>query len=63
MKKITFLIVCCIVLISCNNKNNDEMNANEIFPKGQKAEANFIGTAWVEMLSIDNENLIRKCIM
>lgn len=32
------------------------MNAKEIFPKGQKAEANFIGTAWVEMLSIDNNN-------
>jgi quercetin dioxygenase-like cupin family protein len=29
------------------------MNTNQIFPKGQKATANFTGDAWVEMLSAD----------
>jgi quercetin dioxygenase-like cupin family protein len=29
------------------------MKTNEIFPKGQKAAANFTGDAWVKMLSSD----------
>lgn len=32
------------------------MSTEKIFPKGQKAEANFTGTAWVEMLSSDDAN-------
>ena len=29
------------------------MKTNQLFPKGQKATANFTGDAWVEMLSAD----------
>lgn len=30
------------------------METKNIFPKGQKVEANFTGTAWVEILSVNN---------
>ena len=45
-----------LIFVSCSSKNNDSMKTIEIFPKGQKAEANFTGTAWVEMLSTDDAN-------
>ena len=58
MKKTRILLICLIAVftISCNNKseNKNNMEAKDIFPKGQKVEANFTGTAWVEMLSVNN---------
>lgn len=57
MKTLFNFTIACIALFftSCNgNNSNNNMNANEIFPKGQKAEANFTGTAWVEMLVTDD---------
>jgi len=56
MKKVLILACTALIAVSCATKNNETMNTNEIFPKGQKAEANFTGTAWVEMLVTDNEN-------
>ncbi|MDR2010899.1 MAG: cupin domain-containing protein [Bacteroidales bacterium] len=55
MKKSTIIILVFTTLIvtSCNNKKSMEMK--EIFPKGQKAEAYFTGTAWVEMLVSDDK--------
>ncbi|MDH6534569.1 quercetin dioxygenase-like cupin family protein [Parabacteroides sp. PM5-20] len=50
MRKTIIMICAALVAVSCGNKNNETMKANEIFPKGQKAAANFTGTAWVEML-------------
>lgn len=57
MKRSGIILACLtLVLVSCGAKNDSKMKADEIFPKGQKAEANFTGTAWVEMLSTDAEN-------
>ncbi|MDL2303104.1 cupin domain-containing protein [Dysgonomonas sp. OttesenSCG-928-D17] len=59
MKRTLFFSMACSILMlsGCNgnnSKNDNNMNTNEIFPKGQKAEANFTGTAWVEMLVTDD---------
>lgn len=35
-------------------QKTNNMKQTEIFPKGLKAEANFVGTAWVEMLVTDS---------
>lgn len=56
MKKGFILVCAALIAVSCTTKNNEAMNTNEIFPKGQIAEANFTGTAWVEMLVTDNTN-------
>lgn len=53
-----FVLTCCIVIAAgCsegNSKKDNSMKSNDVFPKGQKAEANFTGTAWVEMLVTDD---------
>lgn len=49
-------LVFIFLLSTACNKNNNSMKTNEIFPKGKKAEANFTGTAWVEVLSADDAN-------
>jgi len=56
MKQI--LIITCVILISisCNTQKDNTMNTNEIFPKGQKANENFTGDTWVEILTMDPEN-------
>ena len=54
MKKAIILACTALLVASCGSKNNKTMNTNGIFPKGQKAEANFTGTAWVQMLVADN---------
>ena len=43
-----------LILAACNSKMKNTMEAKEIFPKGQKAETNFTGTAWVKMLVTDD---------
>jgi len=54
--KLIFITVCVAVgLMSCNTKNNT-MNITEIFPKGEKATANFTGETHVQMLTVDGEN-------
>ena len=45
-----------LAMVSCNGKSNNEMKTGDIFPKGKKTEANFTGTAWVEMLVTDADN-------
>ena len=54
MKKTIILACTTFLLMSCGSKNKEEMNTNGIFPKGQRAEANFTGTAWVQMLVTDD---------
>ncbi|MDH8701600.1 quercetin dioxygenase-like cupin family protein [Dysgonomonadaceae bacterium PH5-43] len=59
MKTLSYFAIACISILfmGCNGNNynnNGNMETNKIFPKGQKAEANFTGTAWVEMLVTDN---------
>lgn len=49
-------VAIILILPACNKNNEEQMKTNEIFQKGQKAESNFTGTAWVEMLSVDNAN-------
>lgn len=58
MKKRNYLfsIFTVLAMVSCNGKSNNGVKTIDIFPKGQKAEANFTGTAWVEMLVTDAEN-------
>ncbi len=46
-------VLAAAALTACNFKSEYAMNMNEVFPKGKKAEANFTGSAWVEMLSAD----------
>lgn len=50
------LIFTIFVSTACNTNNDQQMKTSQPFSKGQKAEANFTGTAWVEMLSADNAN-------
>lgn len=56
MKQI--LLTACVALLvtSCSTKNNTTMKTTELFPKGQKAEQNFTGDTWVQMLTTDGEN-------
>ena len=54
MRKTIIVICTALAAVSCGNRNNETMKTNEIFPKGQKAGANFTGTAWVEMLVTDD---------
>lgn len=44
-----------LIVTGCGGKNVNTINSNEIFPKGQKAEANFTGTAWVDMIVTDDK--------
>lgn len=55
MRKIIIMICVTLAVVSCGNKKSVMMNTNGIFPKGQKAEANFTGTAWVQMLVTDDQ--------
>lgn len=55
MKKL-LIYATALMLMSCTSKNNTTMNTNNIFPKGQKADANFTGETHVEMLTVDGAN-------
>ncbi|WP_295935895.1 hypothetical protein [uncultured Alistipes sp.] len=53
--RLLIMAFAAITMAGCGSKNSDMTNNNKIFPKGQKAAANFTGTAWVEMLVTDGE--------
>jgi Uncharacterized conserved protein, contains double-stranded beta-helix domain len=42
-------------IITLLTEKNYTMNGSELFPKGEKAAANFTGDAWVKMLSANSE--------
>lgn len=50
---------CCALLLliaGCNNKNEETMKTNEIFPKGEIFESSyFIGTVHLQMLMTNTE--------
>jgi len=54
MNKVIITLCAALTMVSCGNKKDETMKTNEIFTKGRKAEVNFTGTAWVEMLVTDD---------
>lgn len=56
MRNLIVTICVTLIFISCNFANSSTMKSNEIFPKGEKVTENFVGEAWVVMLSNDVDN-------